>query len=164
VSASFPVRRAALLLAASLALAGCGGRREEPAGVIPRDRFVAVNVAVRSLPDDATAEQRAAVLKKHGVTDRQLKAWVSAHARDPETLAKAWEDIAFRLDSIANPSAGPVPRPSPDPAGRQVPPPRPQGMPARDSAALAPPPPPPAAAVGEPPARYPRRKRVRQVQ
>lgn len=146
------IRRAPLILAATLVLAACGGD-EQPAGVIPREKFVAANVAVRSLPDGATAEERAAVLRKHGVTDRQLRAWVAGHTRDPETLAKAWEEIAFKLDSVANPPVGPIPQPSPPPPGSSVPPTRPPGM--ADSLHAAPPPPPPAA-VGEPRGRYPR--------
>jgi hypothetical protein len=146
------IRRASLVLAAALSLAACG-KDEPPAGVIPREKFVAANVALRSMPDGATPAERAAALRKHGVTDRQLKAWVAGHTRDPETLAKAWEEIAFKLDSAANPSVGPVPQPSAPPPGSQVPPTRPPGM--ADSVRMAPPPPPPAA-VGETRGRYPR--------
>lgn len=151
------IRRASLVLAATLALAACGGD-EQPAGVIPREKFIAANVALRSMPDGATPAERAAVLRKHGVTERQLKAWVNGNMRDPGTLAKAWEEIAFKLDSGANPPVGPVPQPSPSasPPGAQVPPARPAGM--ADSPRIVPaPPPPPPAAVGEPRGRYPRR-------
>src|SRR5687768_9156241 len=41
------IRRTRLLLAATLVLAACG-KDEQPAGVIPADKFVAANVAVRS--------------------------------------------------------------------------------------------------------------------
>lgn len=146
-----PIRRASLVLAATLALAACGGD-DQPAGVIPREKFVAANVALRSMPDGATPAERAAVLRKHGVTERQLKAWVAGNTRDPAILAKAWEEIAFKLDSSASPPVGPT---SPPPAtpGAQVPPTRPPGM--ADSLRVVPPPPPPAA-VGEPRGRYPR--------
>lgn len=148
------IRRASLVLAAALTLAACGGD-EQPAGVIPREKFVAANVALRSMPDGATPAERAAVLRKHGVTERQLRAWVTGHTRDPGTLAKAWEEIAFKLDSAADRSVGPVPQPSPAP-GSPVPPARPPGM--ADSLRVVPPPPPPAA-VGETRGRYPRRTR-----
>ena len=88
-------------VAAALALAACQREPQAPTGVIPRDRFVAANVAVRSLADSATAQERRAALRKTGVTERQLRAWVNAHVRDPETLSKAWEEIAFRVDSIS---------------------------------------------------------------
>jgi hypothetical protein len=89
--------------------------------VIPREKFVRANVAVRSLGDDAPASRRAEVLRRHGVTERQLKAWVRAQSSDPETLAKAWEEIAFKLDSVGGlapggvrpPGAGGPPPPSP---------------------------------------------------
>jgi hypothetical protein len=136
------IRRLPLFLAATLALAACGGD-EQPAGVIPQEKFVAANVAVRSLPDGATAQERAAALRKQGVTERQLKAWVVGHARNPETLAKAWERIAFQLDSLSNPTPVPQPHPSTTPGTTHVPPSRPAGM--ADSVGLAPPPPPPTA-------------------
>ena len=87
--------------AAALALAACQGEPKTPAGVIPRDRFVAANVAVRALSDSATPQERRAALRKTGVTERQLRAWVNAQVRDPETLSKAWEEIALRVDSIS---------------------------------------------------------------
>jgi hypothetical protein len=133
------IRRLPLFLAATLALAACGGD-DQPAGVIPQEKFVSANVAVRSLPDGATAQERAAALRKHGVTERQLKAWVEGNARDPETLAKAWERIAFQLDSLSNPTMHVPPAPSPAPGTARVPPSRPAGV--ADSVGLAPPPPP----------------------
>jgi hypothetical protein len=153
------IRRASLVLAAVLALAACGGD-EQPAGGIPREKFVAANVALRSMPDGATPAERAAVLRKHGVTERQLKAWITGNTRDPATLAKAWEEIAFKLDSGANPPVGPTsaPQPSPPPPGSQVPPARPPGM--ADSLGIVPaPPPPPPAAIGEQRGPNPRRQR-----
>jgi hypothetical protein len=155
------IRRAPLLLAATLALAACGGD-ETPAGVIPQEKFVAANVAVRSLPEGATPQERAAALRKHGVTEVQLKAWVHGHVREPETLAKAWEQIAFKLDSLSNPTPIPTPHPSTTPAGSgQVLPPNPAQM--SDSVAVAgpPPPPPPATAIGAPTGRRPPPRRPR---
>jgi hypothetical protein len=109
--------------------------------VIPREKFVAANVALRSLPDSATPELRAATLRKHGVTEQQLKAWVNGHARQPQEMAKAWEEIAFKLDSVGGatplpPAGGPTPgRPAPG-----VPPTRPKPV-ARPGGRVAPPPP-----------------------
>lgn len=127
------------LLLSALALAACG-KDEAPSGVIPREKFVAANVAVRSLPSDATVEQRTAALRKHGVTDRQLKAWVTVQARQPEVLAKAWEEIAFKLDSMGG-AVPPTPvTPVPDAAVPAPPPARPaplQGRP--DSVRTTPP-------------------------
>lgn len=153
------IRRAPLLLAATLVLAACG-KDKEPAGVIPRDKFVAANVALRSLPDGATAAQKAAALKKHGVTERQLRAWVNGHASDPETLAEAWEQIAFRLDSLSNPTVPVPPAPARPAPGTKVPPARPAEM--ADSVVTAlPPPPPQPSKIGAPPPTRPRRQRAR---
>jgi hypothetical protein len=96
------------LLAAALALAACKpDKPQAPAGVISRDKFVAANVAVRLVSDTAPQALRDSALKKAGVTDRQLRAWVTAHSRDPEFLAKTWEQIAFKVDSMGG--AQPVP-------------------------------------------------------
>ncbi|HEX6040078.1 hypothetical protein [Longimicrobium sp.] len=111
--------RTLLVSLAALALAACKQTPETPAGVIPRDRFVAANVAVRLLPETATQAEREAALKKAGVTDRQMRAFVIAYARQPETLAQTWEQIAFRVDSVAG--SRPLPGGTPPP-GAGVPP------------------------------------------
>jgi hypothetical protein len=123
------------MLVPLLALAAACGGDKGPAGVIPREKFVAVNVALRSLPDSATPAARAATLRKHGVTEQQLKAWVNGHAREPQEMAKAWEEIAFKLDSAGTtppmpPATGPTPgvppsrpRPLGTQGGRVAPPP-----------------------------------------
>ena len=93
-----------LYLAAFLAfsLAACGGD-EKPTGVMAREKFVAANVAVRTLPANATDADRDAALKKQRVTEKQMKAWVNAHARDAETLSITWEEIAKKVDSLTTP-------------------------------------------------------------
>jgi hypothetical protein len=133
------VFRALLLPLLALAAAACGGDKG-PAGVIPREKFVAANVALRSLPDSATPQQRTATLRKHGVTERQLKAWVNGHTGEPQEMAKVWEEIAFKLDSIGGAPVPAIGRPDP-----RVPPSRlphelrPVGTP--DGRVAAPPPP-----------------------
>jgi hypothetical protein len=151
--------RRALPLCAVLVLAACGGD-DASAGTIPREKFVAANVALRSVADSATPAQRAAVLRKHGVTEAQLKAFVTEHARQPEELAKAWEQIAFRLDSLGG---EPPPTPViPVPAG--VPPARPQTVPPHAQTPQAVPPPPPSVTVEPRPSGGARRRPVKQVQ
>jgi hypothetical protein len=111
--------RTLLIPFAALFLAACKPEPEVPAGVISRDRFVAANVAVRTLPDTVPQARRDSALKKVGVTDRQLRAWVTAYSRQPETLSKAWEEIAFKVDSIGGtqpiPGGGPPPQAGPPP-------------------------------------------------
>ncbi len=117
-----------LALAALLAAAACTSEPEVPAGVISREKFVAANVAVRTLPDTVSQARRDAALKKVGVTDRQLRTWVTVHSRQPETLSKAWEDIAYKVDSISGtqPMLGSPERPVP---GGPPPPPSVAGSP-----------------------------------
>ncbi|HEY0014984.1 MAG TPA: hypothetical protein VGC13_01655 [Longimicrobium sp.] len=157
------IHRLFRVLPAALLLSACGGD-EQPAGVISRDKFIAANVAVRTLPDDATPERRQEALRKHGVTDRQLKAWVTVNARDPEVLAKAWEQIAFKLDSLGGVQSTPIPA-SPVP-GSAVPPPvrRPPLKGRPDSVRQLPVPPPPVQEVPPEPAPPGRRRPMRQVQ
>lgn len=84
----------ALLL---VALAACRGERE----TISRDRFVAANVALRTLPEDAPDSARAAVLARYRVDAGDLRAWVEANRDEPEVLAAAWKRVAERVDSLA---------------------------------------------------------------
>lgn len=144
--------RALLIALLALCAAACG-RDPAPAGGIPREKFVAANVTLRSLPDSATPEQRAASLRKHGVTERQLRAWINGNAHEPQELAKAWEEIAFKLDSLGGaPSVPHIGRPPP-----HVPPARPLPAVRLDTTGVrVPPPPPPGdARPGGRPARRP---------
>jgi hypothetical protein len=110
------IRRLLSAALALLVLAACKREPAEPAGVISREKFVQANVALRTLPDTAPQAQRDATLKKARVTDRQLRAWVVAWSRRPEEMAKVWEEIAFKTDSISGarpmPGGGPPPPPS----------------------------------------------------
>jgi hypothetical protein len=104
----------------ALVLAACGGEREAAAS-IPRERFVAANVAMRSVPDSAPNAQalRAQALQKHKVSEKELKQFVRAYSRDPEFMAGVWRDISNKVDSAwestrprdAPPTAGAPPAP-----------------------------------------------------
>ncbi|HEU0013493.1 MAG TPA: hypothetical protein VFQ45_07400 [Longimicrobium sp.] len=96
---SSPLRRPLLALLAAAALSACG-RADAAAGAIPRDRFVAANVALRLVPDTVPNADslRAAALRKHRVTAKELRAFVTAH--EAEYLAEAWKAIAERVDSL----------------------------------------------------------------
>lgn len=151
-----PGRRfsALLLLVSAAACSGSG-----PADTLPRERFVAANVALRAIPDTATGADslRAAALKEAGVTAPQLRAWVRGHRRDSELLADVWREIADSLqkrDSVAlavAAAAAPLPvdgsEPPVDGADPSVFPP---GM-GDGGRAEGPPPPPPAPVRVEPP-------------
>jgi hypothetical protein len=114
---SHVTNRFLLVPLAALALAACKDTPGTPSGVISREKFVAANVAVRTVPDTASQAQRDAALKKAGVTDKQLRAWVTAYSRQPDALAEAWEEIAFKVDSIGGATpmqVGGPPPPSPE--------------------------------------------------
>jgi hypothetical protein len=97
------LRSAPLLLAFGLAMA-CG--RDPAPAAIPADTFVAVNVALRTIPDTVADPDsaRAAVLEAHGVEEGDLLAFLSAHERDLELLATTWREITTKVDSIATPA------------------------------------------------------------
>lgn len=139
-----PRSPAPLLLMLAL-LAGCD---RQPEG-LSRDRFVRVNVALRTLPDSAPdlAARRAAILKRERVTQAQLEGWVRRHADQP-VLVEAWQEIAARVDSAkpATPPGPPVPQ-----VPLQLPDPVPTDT-ARADTAVVPPRPP---VVTEPPGRRP---------
>jgi septal ring factor EnvC (AmiA/AmiB activator) len=99
------LKHAFLLLAFALP-AALGGCREEYPGTLSRERFVAVNVALRRLDAAGRAplrtaadsgRARAAVLKKEGVTEKELQAFVDARRNDTEELSEAWREVAVRL-------------------------------------------------------------------
>jgi methyl-accepting chemotaxis protein len=103
------LKHAALPLLLALALpAALGGCRDEYAGTLSRERFVAVNVALRRLDAPGrdslrtaadSARARAAVLKRLGVTEKELQAFVDTRRNDTEELSEAWREIAVRLAS-----------------------------------------------------------------
>ena len=88
--------RATLLTLAALAAALAGCRQKQAAGAIPRQRFVLANADLRSIPDTAPKGDslRKAALKKHRVTEADLRRFVTVHGRSPEYLAEVWREIA----------------------------------------------------------------------
>jgi hypothetical protein len=92
------------LLLAFVLLTACGA--ETGPATIPPDAFVAVNVALRTIPDTVADRDsaRAAVLEAHGVEEDDLLAFLSAHERDLELLATTWREITTKVDSIATPA------------------------------------------------------------
>ncbi len=108
------MKNAVLPLLLALALpAALGGCRDEYAGTLSRERFVAVNVALRRLDAPGrdslrtaadSARARAAVLRRLGVTEKELRAFVDTRRNDTEELSEAWREIAVLLasaDSVA---------------------------------------------------------------
>lgn len=100
------MKHAALLLAALALPAALAACRDEYAGTLPRERFVAVNVAVRRLDVPGrdslrtaadSARARAAVLKRLGVTEKDLQAYVDARRNDTEELSETWSEISARI-------------------------------------------------------------------
>lgn len=97
-------RRFPALLLLLVSAAACTGSTEPD--TLPRERFVAANIALRAVPDSADGADslRTAALRKAGVTAPQLRAWVRGHSRDSELLAEVWREIADSLqkrDSVA---------------------------------------------------------------
>ena len=113
----FPFRQTGLTIRfyiaiclAGLITLGCERIPERPGATISRERFVAVNVALRTA--DGVAAQRAQILKQHGVTEQQLRAFVRAYSRDT-TLVGAWEEIAKRIEARDEKADGAAPAPTP---------------------------------------------------
>ena len=87
----------------------CDGNRSDPgdagAGPISRSVFVSTYVDLRLAalrhPDrEITREERARVLREHGVTEEQLLGFVDAHYRDAEYMEGVWDEVEGRLDSL----------------------------------------------------------------
>lgn len=114
------MRKWSALLLLALAAGGCDRAGAERTDTISRERFVAANVALRTVrvPSGDSAKTRAdsvraradsararqAVLKKQGLTPAQLQAYLDAHRSDTEALATTWKEISDRItraDSVA---------------------------------------------------------------
>ncbi|HEX9938527.1 MAG TPA: hypothetical protein VGB15_15425 [Longimicrobium sp.] len=117
-----------LAVALAAAVAACGDNTAQ--GAIPRDRFVKANVALRSVIDTASAGDslRAAALKQHRVTEKDLQRFVRVHQNDPEYLATVWREVAdsvqrrYERERLGGRREGPAPLPpgmaAPDPDAR----------------------------------------------
>jgi hypothetical protein len=121
--------------------AACGGDRGAP--TIPREKFVAANLALRAIPDTAHDRDslRTAALRRLRVSEKDLRAYLQRHERNTALVASLWAEIAdslHRRDSIAAASAAKPPAPAPDSA--TVP-----GTPGQPQPAAGQTPPPPAA-------------------
>lgn len=114
--------------AALLALAACDAGGGAAEGGISRRKFLAANVALRSVPDTVAGAERfrADSLKRHRVTEKELSAFVSAHLDDPEYMAVLWKEIADSLDrrwdaEMARRPPPPHPNePPPPPPGQEL--------------------------------------------
>jgi len=129
------------------ALAACTGGKQRGGDAISRAKFVQSNADLRSVPDTAAKGDslRAAALKKHRVTEADLRRFVVVHGRDPEYMATVWREVSDSVQqrydrsfpllhpTHENPD---VPMNPPNPAGRptvigQQQPPPPNGVPPR---------------------------------
>ncbi|MFL5385364.1 MAG: hypothetical protein ACJ8GN_22825 [Longimicrobiaceae bacterium] len=87
--------RSTLLTLAALAAAAAGCEQREATGAIPRQRFVLANAELRSIPDTVRGDSvRRAALRKHRVSEAELRRFVDVHARSPEYMADVWREIA----------------------------------------------------------------------
>lgn len=86
---------------AALLVASTACRTEPAAGALSREKFVAANLALRSIPDstDQADSLRQAVLRKHRVGRPELRGFVAAHSNDPELMASVWKEIADSLEA-----------------------------------------------------------------
>lgn len=90
-----------ILLACALLLFGCGADDDPVAAA--DERFIDTVVELRRAaltagPDTAMFEQlRDSVLREHGITEADLRAYVEAHSADLEHMAAVWDSISARL-------------------------------------------------------------------
>lgn len=94
--------------------AACGGDRGAP--TIPREKFVAANLALRAIPDTAHNRDslRTAALRRLRVSEKDLRGYLQRHERNTALVASLWAEIAdslHRRDSIAAARAAKPPAP-----------------------------------------------------
>ncbi|HSU13751.1 hypothetical protein [Longimicrobium sp.] len=78
-----------------VALAACTGKKQAPTA-ISRTKFVQANADLRSVPDTVPNGDRLreAALKKHRVSEADLRRFVTVHQRNTEYMATVWREIA----------------------------------------------------------------------
>lgn len=85
------------------AVALCAGCNRTDAGTgLSQTRFIDVVVELRraalSLPEPAAfAARKQQILSDAGVTEEELRAYITAHERDLSHMAAVWESINVRL-------------------------------------------------------------------
>ena len=93
------------MVALLLVSAGCG--KADAAGGVSDSLFVATMAELRAVSGNRTldsasvATQRAAVLRKRGLTAEQLQRAAHALADDPDHASKVWQAIAKKGDPTA---------------------------------------------------------------
>jgi hypothetical protein len=93
------LHRLALLPALAIAVA-CGGEKRPPQNVMSSEKFIAANVALRTVPDTVPdpAATRLARMGQQEVTPEQLQAFVDAHENDLAYMAALWDTIARQVE------------------------------------------------------------------
>jgi hypothetical protein len=93
-----------------LLAAACDRPPRTSSNTISEDRFVEAYVAMSRVRADTITEDtaradslRAAVLAEHGLTEEQMREFVSARSRNPQQLATVWEQIRTRLEQGDDP-------------------------------------------------------------
>ncbi len=88
-----------------------------PGEAIPRELFIDsyVDLRVEALQRPSgvlTAEESEPVLRRHGVTDQDLRTFIEVHARDMPYMSELWFEIERRIrerigSSIVTPELAP---------------------------------------------------------
>ena len=88
--------RALSVIAVALFAIACTPSSEalEPPGGLTRDEFVKAMQELRS----AQPPHRAAVLKKHRITEAEVRAYMTALSTDPVALSQVLDSIQARVD------------------------------------------------------------------
>ncbi len=107
-----------LLLATGLLTTACGtGTTPDQADTISADTFVSTYVELRlavlnsEKPTTMTDSLRAAILARHGVSERDLLDFAKAHGPDPAFMKSVWDSVEERINAT-RPDAG-VSKPGP---------------------------------------------------
>ena len=113
------VRRARIvalagLLATGFVAAACEQRTD--AEIEGRATFVATYIDLRRATVAGTLDDgvRDSILRAHGTTEEELRAYVEQHAEDPATLSDTWREIMDSLTARDSVAADTVPDPTDD--------------------------------------------------
>ena len=106
-----------MVVLAAGALACDGGEAAVAETGLTSEEFVEVMVALREaeravMQEDSAQElfvrRKAEILERHGTTEEEIRAFVTAAARDLPRLEAIWDEISSRLRRPGEPDALPI--------------------------------------------------------
>lgn len=95
------------IILAAVLLAACNRDLATPTTAMSRDSFITIYVelsrARTASPPDSFPSKKEEILRRHNVTEEDLRKFVHAHGQQPDFMADVWKTVRDRLsaDTVA---------------------------------------------------------------